>query len=100
MKLSLPQRRSRQGLFRQAACRLNQMVIRRPAADWIHGLEMTGQMERLTPASAKVDGAVDTTAAGAVHPGLPSKAIEAVRLFPDVQQRSRPGALELESRQR
>jgi hypothetical protein len=55
-------------------------------------------MERLTPASTKVDGAVDTAAAGVDHPGLSSKAIEAFRLFPDVQQWSRPGTLERESR--
>src|SRR5262245_8572786 len=100
MKRSLPQFRLLRSFFRRVACRVNQMVIRRPAADWVHGLQMTGQMERLTPASAKVDGPVGTGTARVGHPPLPSEAIEAFRLFPDVQQRFRSGALECETRQR
>src|SRR6476646_9842438 len=100
LKVSPPQWRPLGFLFRRIACRLNQIVGGGPATDWIHGLEMTGQMERLTAASAEVDSPVGTGAARVGHPGLSSKTSEAFRLFPDVQQRSRAGALERETRQR
>src|SRR6186713_2956675 len=60
---------------------------------------MTGHMERLTAASAEIDGPVGTGAARVGHPGLSSKTIEAFRLLPDVEQRSRAGTLERETRQ-
>jgi hypothetical protein len=85
LKLSRSHRRSLGSLFRLVTRSLNHMMIRRPAAGRIHGLEMTGQMERLTPASTKVDGTIDTGAARVGHPGLSSKAIEAFRAIPDVQ---------------
>src|SRR6186713_584724 len=76
------------------------MMIRRPTAGRIHGLEVTGQMEGLTAASSEIDGAVLTPATGIGHPLLPSKARDALGLFPDLQQRFGSGALEGETRQR
>src|SRR5262249_28180446 len=99
MERSLPQRHFSGTLCCQVACRLNQVMIRRPAASWVHGVETTGQMIRLAAASAKVDGAVITAAASVGHPRLPSKTSEAFRLFPDVEQRSGSGTLERETRQ-
>src|SRR5262245_41479905 len=85
MKLPLAQRRVPGSFGCRVAGRFNQMMIRRPATDWIHGFETTRQIVRLTAASAKVDGAILTATAPVGHPRLPSKAREAVRLFPNVE---------------